>query len=99
MSDNTVGRMIHTRAKKEWLYDVSWSWSDSLPVHGKAAVRQKSQSLTLKMTHNPTRISVIKAKSFVQIKRDKTSHVRSRFLLELLVELQKKLLCHQIEAV
>jgi hypothetical protein len=91
--------MIQTRAKEEWLYDVSWSWSDSLSAHGKAGLSERPQSLTLTMTHNPTRISLIRSTSLFKIKRDKTRRLRSQFWLDLFHELQQKILIHQNQTV
>jgi hypothetical protein len=87
--------MIQTRDKEVWIYDVSWSWSEPLPAQSNAAVREKSQSLTLTMTHNPTHISLIKSASLVQNKLGKISQLRSQLWLELFHELQRKLLSNQ----
>jgi hypothetical protein len=91
--------MNQTRVKNEWLYDVSWSWSDSLPAHSHAVPGEKPQLLTLTMTHNPTRISLIRSRSLVQNKRGKISQLRSRFWLDLFHELQRKILFSHNQAV
>ena len=95
----TVGRRTSARAKEEWLYDVSWSWGDASSPHGQVWSREKSPSLTLSMTHNPTRISLIRSAKLVQKKRSKANEFRSRFWLELFHDLQRKILIHEIQAV
>ncbi len=87
--------MIQTHVKDEWLYDVSWSWSDSLDTHGRAGAAEKSQSLTLTMTHNPTHVSLIRSISVAQKRKHKISQLRSQFWLELFHDLQRRLLNQQ----
>jgi hypothetical protein len=87
--------MIQTRVKDEWLYDVSWTWSDSLGANDRAGTREKSQSLTLTMTHNPTHVSLIRSISVAQRRRHKISQLRSQFWLELFHDLQRRLLNQQ----
>lgn len=91
--------MRQARAKEEWLYDISWSWSDALPAQGNDEAKEKLQSLTLTMTHKPTSVSLIRTTSLVQIKRGKISQHRSQFWLDLFHELQQKVLRNQDQAV
>ena len=81
--------------KEEWLYNFSWSWSGSSSTHGKAGARQKFQSLTLTMTHNPTRISVASTTPFIQNKREDVSRLRRKLWDDLFRELQQKIVAEQ----
>jgi len=87
--------MIQTRVKDEWLYDVSWSWSDSSSAHVRRKSGETSESLTLTMIHNPTRVSLIRSISVAPKRRHKISQLRSQFWLELFQDLQRRLLNQQ----
>jgi len=86
------------RVNNEWFYDVSWSWSDSLPTRGRAALKGKPQPLTLILTHNPTHISLVKSASLAQQARYKINQIRSELWLELFHELQQRLLSSKRQA-
>lgn len=60
---------------------------------------KKSPILTLTMSHNPTQISLVRSISTAKIKKDKFSKLRSQLWLDLLHDLQRKILIHQNQAV
>jgi hypothetical protein len=86
---------MKSSTKDKWLYDVSWSWSDSSSTHGKAGSRQKFQSLTLTMIHNPTRISLSSTTPFIQNRREDVSRLRSKLWRDLFEDLQRKIVAEQ----
>jgi hypothetical protein len=83
---------MKTHAKREFVCDIDWHWSDSLPAQGIPKPVKKSQTLTLTMSHNPTRISLVRSIPSAQIKQDTFSRRRSQLWLELLDELQRQAL-------
>jgi hypothetical protein len=87
--------MIQTRAREEWLYDISWSWSDAPAARRRAGSGKKPQSLTLTMIHNPTCIRLIRSASLLKMKRDKDNRLSSQIWLDLFQELQRNILSHQ----
>ena len=93
--------MKQSSAREKWLHDISWNWSGSSSTHGKAGSRDKFQSLTLTMTHNPTHISVTKSTSPVPNKRDKIAQLRSNLwsglLLAPVYELAELFLCKSFQ--
>jgi hypothetical protein len=86
---------MKTHAKREFICDIDWHWSDSLPAHGISEPVKKSQTLTLTMSHNPTRISLVRSIPSAQIKKDKFSKLRSQLWLDLLHDLQRNILIRQ----
>jgi hypothetical protein len=91
--DKQVIRQNHI--KDDWLYDVSWSWSDSFPTHDQAESREGLKSLTLAMTHNPTRICLVKSSSLVKTPGFKINQLRTNLWLDLFHELQRRLLSNK----
>jgi hypothetical protein len=86
---------MKTHAEREFICDIDWHWSDSLPSQGIPEPAKKSQTLTLTMSHNPTRISLVRSIPRSQIKKDKSSKLRSQLWLDLLHELQRNILVRQ----
>jgi len=86
---------MKTRGKRDFICDIDWQWSDSLPAQGVPGPVKKSQKLTLTMSHNPTRISLVRSVPMAQIEKDKSSKLRSQLWLELLEELQRQALIRQ----
>jgi len=87
--------MTKARTNQEFICDISWHWSDSLPVQGNSESLEKSHSLTLTMSHNPTHISLVRSIPSAQIKKDRFSKLRSQLWLDLFHDLQRKILFHQ----
>jgi hypothetical protein len=86
---------MKTNAKREFICDITWNWSDSLPASGIPDRVKKSQVLTLTMSHNPTRISLVRSIPQAQIKKDKFSKLRSQLWLDLLHDLQRNITLRQ----
>jgi hypothetical protein len=66
-----------------------------LPAQGNFESAEKSHTLTLTMSHNPTRISLVRSISPAKIKKDKFAKIRSQLWLDLFHELQRKILFQQ----